>query len=125
MSDIIITKDELNKEIILKKIVEEINKETNLLTEEDKNLVLKHTYPQIENYIDRLAETDFSLEGEEPICISEVKSDAKGNMNIKDSLLRRAEIPNSKEGVFEFIEEICIAATNYSVKGVLKSYGYR
>lgn len=120
-NNIIITKQELSEDIIKNKIKKYVEYFDYNFTEEEMNLILKENVAQIENMLDRLSNSDFSLQSDY-IEIPGRPSDKDGNMVIEDSILKRAEIKNNKQGILDFIDEICKAGATYGAKGVIR-YG--
>lgn len=114
----IFTKEEIGKDVVLKKIENRLKDFNYEFSDTEKNLIVKNTYPQIENIIDRLFKTDFSLSQD---CLESpnYNTDIRGYIDSKDPLIRRVEIVNSKEGILNFLDDICIASVGYSAKGVI------
>lgn len=124
MKRIIFTSDELSQEYIIDKIKEELSRSKYKLTDQQKSIITQHSYAQIENVIDRITETDFSLMNDK-IKVPDYEVDDDGYILFKDSMLKKSNMKYTKESILSFIDELCISATRYGIKGVVQYYGNR
>lgn len=121
MKKITFTKEELSQNLVLEKIENEISKSKNNVSEKDKELIIKHTYAQIEIVVDKLMGGANSLFREPTLPKYEVDKD--GFIIFEDKVLKNSRLKYSKESVLNFINELCISAPRYAMKGI--AYGKR
>lgn len=125
MSNIIISKEEISEKIIIDKISKRINFLDKNLKEEDKEKIITHGLAQISNVLDKLSKEDSVLSNKEYIIIPEYNTSSDGTIEIKDPLLKKSNIINNKQGIINFIYELCDTSANYGVRGVQKYYDYK
>lgn len=117
---IIFNNDELNQELILNEIKKEIDSYRVDISKEDKKLIMSHSYAQVENLIDKIAQSDFSLLNDTiDIPVYEVNED--GYIIFKDSILKNSKIKYTKESILGYIKELSRVTARYGTKGVIAS----
>lgn len=124
MSNIIISKDEISEEIIVDRISKRINFLDKSIKEEDKEKIITHGLAQISNVLDKLSKEDSVLDDMRCITIPEYSTSPEGTIEIKDPLLKKSNIKNNKQGIIDFIYDLCDTSANYGVRGVQKYYDY-
>lgn len=121
MEKIRFTKEELSQNLILEKIENEIAKSKKKISSKDKELIIKHSYAQIEIIIDKLMGGANSLFREPTLPKYEV--DKEGFIIFEDKVLKNSKLKYNKDSVLNFINELCISAPRYAMKGI--AYGKR